>query len=287
MNVNDTAAATLDTLAMSAGAMVHDASGFGLPMNEEPLTESLLLEFKRALRSRICIKTFTKHKEHDTGADWDMFFRFPRIAPLPFRVQAKRERDGVFDLLYGRPKMRQLTRLLQSSAQHQMIPVYALYSDRSTVGWHRCHCGREIAGPTTSLAVLSGGRALELARARTTDAPSVLERASAISCLVRCSTGTLNGWSVANRLLNETQHAVRTAAEEDSQRGTFQDLDNQYDAEDFPFPFDAPPNLPPDVLDLLGEPSEAKISKVLSERGVRGVALIEFEDREPISEVAG
>jgi hypothetical protein len=287
MNVSDTAAATLDTLAMSAGAMIHDAAGFGLPMNEEPLTEFLLLELKRALRSRIWIKTFTKHKEHDTGADWDMFLRFPRVATLPFRVQAKRERDGAFDLLYGRPKMRQLTRLLQSSAQHRMIPMYALYSDRSTVGWHRCHCGRAIAGPTTSLAVLSGGRALELARARTTGAPSVLERASAISCLVRCPTGTANGWSVANRFLNETRHAVWTAAEEDGESATFPDLVSQYDAEGFPFSFDAPPNLPPEVLDLLREPSEAKISKVLSERGVRGIALIDFEDRETISEGVG
>jgi hypothetical protein len=287
MSVSNGAATTLDTLAMSTGRMVHDAAGFELPMNEEPLTEFLLLELKPALRSRIRIKTFTKHREHDTGADWDMFFRFPGVAPLPFRVQAKRERDGFFDLLYGRPKMRQLTRLLQSAAKHHMIPMYALYSDRSTVGWHHCHCGREIAGPTTSLAVLSGGRALELARARTTGVPVVLERASAFSCLVRCATGKPNGWSVANRFVNETQHAVRTAANEEGQRSIFLDLANEYNADGFPLSFDAPASLPSEVLDLLQEPSEAKIWKLLSNRGVRGVAVIDFEERDSISEVFG
>ena len=124
---------------------MDDAYSFPIGLNEETLTEMLLLKLARQFRGRgIEIKSFTKYEEGTsyrggapTGADWEWRFEGPSGLGKTVRIQAKRlyMRDGNYGGLDG---MGQQRKTLVSSCG-AAIPLYVLYN-----------------GPSTSL--LDGGR---------------------------------------------------------------------------------------------------------------------------------
>jgi hypothetical protein len=201
-------AAYLDEAAAWVGSSTRDALAAGLPLNEEPVTEFLLLRLKQHLGEQVQITTYTKTQERVSGADWAFYFRLPGQPMWPFRVQAKRARDGRFDLRYGRGPwpQRQIGRLLGQAARDGEIPLYALYSDQIGQAWRSCGLCRPgdwrdwhewrlptgpipgvLPGPGFSVAVLPAGVAFELAINGQTGAAHVLGRTSALACMVRCA----------------------------------------------------------------------------------------------------
>lgn len=103
-----------------------DAARLGLFMNEETITESILLFLARGHKHHgLNIKVYTKQEERRVGADWAWCFMNGGRA-VAMRVQAKRLYSGAhYDAL--KPTGGQINRLINQSGTHH--PYYVFYND--------------------------------------------------------------------------------------------------------------------------------------------------------------
>jgi hypothetical protein len=103
-----------------------DAARMGLFMNEETITETILLRLARSHRHHgLRIEVYNKPKERRLGADWAWCFMHDSRA-VAMRVQAKRLYSGArYDAL--KPKGGQIKRLISQARSHH--PYYVFYND--------------------------------------------------------------------------------------------------------------------------------------------------------------
>lgn len=114
-----------------------DAFAIPIGLNEETITEMLLLNLAREFAGRgIEVRSFTKYEEGisyrggaPTGADWEWRFEGPGGIGKTVRVQAKRlyMREGNYGGLEGRGEQRKT--LVSSSGA--ALPLYVLYNGPS------------------------------------------------------------------------------------------------------------------------------------------------------------
>lgn len=135
-------------------AWVHDrlklADSLSVPMGEETITETLLLDLRLALGGYLEVEPFTKYQEsRRTGADWEWWF-CDGVGQRMYgmRVQAKKlkVKSGTpyYDFAY-KPKLstkRQVDRLISAADSDGLPAVYAMYNgpdlDLSSFTWACC-----------------------------------------------------------------------------------------------------------------------------------------------------
>ncbi len=135
-------------------AWVYDrltlARQLGSPLDEETITQTLLIDMAAQLGPLIRIESFTKSQEaKQTGADWEWWFCDGEDEPtFGLRVQAKklqsRASGPFYDFDYVTPSTgkRQIDRLIESADRDRLPAVYALYNgpdlDLSRFQWNCC-----------------------------------------------------------------------------------------------------------------------------------------------------
>ena len=100
----------------------------GLSLNEETVTEGLLLDLKVHFPGDVMIVPFTKRREARIGADWAWAFVGPDGRCCQgMLVQAKRldDNDCGYRSLY---KGKQMERLIASAKRYRLPPVYTFYN---------------------------------------------------------------------------------------------------------------------------------------------------------------
>jgi hypothetical protein len=103
-----------------------DAAQMGLFLNEETITERILLFLARRHKNDgLNIKVYTKQEEGHVGADWAWCFMHGNRA-VAMRVQAKRLYSGArYNAL--KPTVGQINKLINQSGAHH--PYYVFYND--------------------------------------------------------------------------------------------------------------------------------------------------------------
>lgn len=129
----------LRSLAGWAWNRQNDAKRHGLSLQEETLTEILLLRIAKDCRPlRLQVRMFTRPQENRNGADWEWFLRGPSCHGIGYRVQAKRlYQTGRHKGQYGGhdPAGPQTTKLI-SMAGKSNIPIYVFYNNDSTTAFY-------------------------------------------------------------------------------------------------------------------------------------------------------
>lgn len=134
-------------LRLIAGWIWHeqdDAFGFGLSLQEETLTEILLLKMARDLGPvGLDVQMFKKPEEGQNGADWEWYFEGPNCS-AGFRIQAKilkhnKASPGEYKQL-GLPKG-QTQNLIDEAKKHRFNPIYIFYN-------HPCVLDHDLFGPS-------------------------------------------------------------------------------------------------------------------------------------------
>jgi len=112
----------------------NDAKTHGLSLQEETLTEMLLLRIAKDCKSLgLQVKMFTRHEEKRNGADWEWFVKGQRCS-IGYRIQAKRlYHAGPLRGQYGGhdPKGPQTAKLIKDAGTNN-IPIYIFYNHSST-----------------------------------------------------------------------------------------------------------------------------------------------------------
>jgi hypothetical protein len=117
------------SLRIAAGRVWHnmaDAAQHRLFLNEETITESILLFLARRHRSsQLAIKVYTKQEEKKSGADWAWCF-MDGGQSVAMRIQAKRlYGDAKYQAL--NPSGQQINQLISTADGHH--PFYVFYND--------------------------------------------------------------------------------------------------------------------------------------------------------------
>lgn len=182
---------------------LEQSHSLGAPLDEETLTQTLLLDLRAMLGAQVQVSEFTRAAEsRATGADWEWWFCDSLGGRLfGMRVQAKKLkwiRVGVagYDFKYtpqserkkAKPT-RQVDRLLQAAARDHLPAVYALYNgaelDLSTFAWGCCFApNREAFG----VALLAADAARNAADIGDGSLASIGHLARPWSCCALCPT---------------------------------------------------------------------------------------------------
>lgn len=119
--------------ARRAWQLLGKSKTYSSKVGEETITELLQLYLSQN-KGRIVVKSYTKPQESKNGADWDWWFvNKARTEFLGIRIQAKTiepvsEEYKYLHYLSGKRKASQANKLLKSSVQDGMVPLYALYT---------------------------------------------------------------------------------------------------------------------------------------------------------------
>ena len=103
------------------------------PFNEESITETILLELKELHPNHLKVVSFSKFREHKTGADWEFWFVDQKgQRGVGWRVQAKRiyRPSETYDALHPSDKDpdSQIQKLIRMAHQQGLLPVYCFYN---------------------------------------------------------------------------------------------------------------------------------------------------------------
>lgn len=110
------------------------AKRVGMPFSEETITDTVLLDLTTQNPGEIKIVPFNKHREGQTGADWEWcFYDLASSTFQPILVQAKllddRDREySHIDRLIGSTGVRQIDRLLATASRRRIPAIYAFYN---------------------------------------------------------------------------------------------------------------------------------------------------------------
>lgn len=106
-----------------------DAAHFGLALQEETITEMLLLCMARQLTPLgFKVRIFSRKEESHHGADWEWFYKSPN-RQVSFRVQAKRlyrSPRGLGSYIGFTPSGHQLKNLISKAGRAN--PIYVFYN---------------------------------------------------------------------------------------------------------------------------------------------------------------
>jgi hypothetical protein len=121
-----------DAIRREAGRVWREkaqAEGLGLFVNEESITETMLLNLATTFQgSGLFVRPFSKAQEKRNGADWELWF-IQGANAVGLRVQAKRLfPSGKYDSL--KPTGSQIATLIKRAGK--CFPVYVFYNDPST-----------------------------------------------------------------------------------------------------------------------------------------------------------
>jgi hypothetical protein len=113
------------------------AGRFGLFLNEETITELILLNLATACQGHgLFVRPFSKTQEKKTGADWEFWF-IQGTRAVGLRVQAKRLfPSGDYSSL--KPGGAQMTQLTSNAGN--CCPVYVFYNDAVAYRWSKPIC---------------------------------------------------------------------------------------------------------------------------------------------------
>lgn len=140
----------LRSLAGWAWNRQNDALQHGLSLQEETLTEMLLLRIAHDCRPLgLRVRMFTRAQESRNGADWEWFVRGPRCSGIGYRVQAKRLfQKGRYKGKYGGhdPAGPQAGKLI-AMAGSANFPIYVFYNNSSTTAFDT-HSSAGFRGPS-------------------------------------------------------------------------------------------------------------------------------------------
>ena len=134
VDISKSPAKLVSTLAMLGDATSRNLAFSYLPdvpvsYGEETITESNLLELRRRHSDLVHLRTFSKHQESKTGADWEWYIVGLKRT-FRMRVQAKRvQRNGVLKInhIVGQSGKQQRDILIETSHEKQMRPMYCIY----------------------------------------------------------------------------------------------------------------------------------------------------------------
>lgn len=181
---------------------VHDrlklADSNSVPMSEETVTETLLLDLRLTLGAHLEVDAFTKYQEsHRTGADWEWWFS-DGVGQRMFgmRVQAKKLKiksgTPYYDFAY-KPKLsslRQVDRLIAAADRDGIPAVYAMYNgpelDLSSFIW--VCCNELPSDGVFGVSLLSAEAARRLADQGNTSLAQVGALSRPWSCAALCPT---------------------------------------------------------------------------------------------------
>ena len=125
----------LRSLAGWAWNRQNEAELHGLSLQEETLTEMLLLRIAKECRPLgLEVRMFTRDQESRNGADWEWFFHGPHCAGIGYRVQAKRLfHAGKYRGQYGShdPNGSQTATLIAQAGKAK-IPIYIFYNNSAS-----------------------------------------------------------------------------------------------------------------------------------------------------------
>jgi hypothetical protein len=129
-----------DAMRKEAGRIWREkarAESLGLFMNEETITETLLLNLAKRFQGKtVRVRPFTKAEETKNGADWEFWFMEGQQA-VGLRIQAKRlYPSGRYDALY--PKRAQTKALMSKSGD--CFPVFIFYNDSQSYDFIEPNC---------------------------------------------------------------------------------------------------------------------------------------------------
>lgn len=193
-----------------------DARGFGLPYQEETVTEQLLLALARdpVARRVLQARAFTKAEESRVGADWLWDISGRGGGRFFLRVQAKvltsKGEYGVGQSAaktmraaeatrlrrrLARIKLTQRRVLIRSSAADKVPAVYAFYNDVAGQAHSRTCWWEPVLGPLGGITLASARDVDAIARrhgAHRQYLPAKLfaNRASPLSCALLCNSGS-------------------------------------------------------------------------------------------------
>jgi hypothetical protein len=118
-----------------------------MPFSEETITDTVLLDLATQNPGEITIFPFNKHREGKTGADWEWCFYDRDTSTFqPMLVQAKLldDRDQEYshiDRIIGSTGIRQIDRLISTSARRRIPAIYVFYNhlkDEGRIPSHVC-----------------------------------------------------------------------------------------------------------------------------------------------------
>lgn len=106
----------------------------GIKIQEETITEILLLNLAEKLKGQIKITLFNKIEEGRNGADWEWYIK-KNGKWIGFSVQAKilNYKNGMYDSLF---KKNQIDKLIVNAFKKDLIPIYSFYNfTEKAHGW--------------------------------------------------------------------------------------------------------------------------------------------------------
>jgi len=107
---------------------LRQARSVGFQINEESITDFVLLNFKACGKKQVVTHNFTRQEESRNGADWEWWFVRPNGQCIGFRVQAKvinLQSNGYNQLHYkNKSGVAQTTLLIRDARKHKAIPLY-------------------------------------------------------------------------------------------------------------------------------------------------------------------
>ena len=139
-----------DAFRREAGWIWHQkakASALGLHLNEETITETVLLSLARQFQGgKLAITPFNKPQEARNGADWELWFASGSSSRgLGLRVQAKRlYPSGLYDSL--KPAGVQTNKLIARAGA--CVPVFAFFNDEQMFTPSTPSCGCSYREPS-------------------------------------------------------------------------------------------------------------------------------------------
>lgn len=119
--------------------MLATAADTGMPLQEETITDMLLLQLTARCPGSIKVIPFAKREEAKVGADWEWWF-CDRPKGVGFRVQAKRifTDRWHFNSLKFPVRGPSQTDILIEEAREGVVPLYCFYvfQSRSIIRWN-------------------------------------------------------------------------------------------------------------------------------------------------------
>jgi hypothetical protein len=127
----DVLCGTFRSLSRSTWSLLRRGRRQGVQINEETITNLLMLRLQEVASPNLRVRSFSKREEATTGADWEWWFG-SGVGWVGFRLQAKVidfSSDSFLHLYYAPNGVPQYERLLRDAlaSRPRRLPLYCLY----------------------------------------------------------------------------------------------------------------------------------------------------------------
>lgn len=181
----------LDGIAIAVAHQLSEAEAAGLPLQEETVTETLLLKLHRRLGPAVKLKAFSRRQESRvTGADWELLITGRALNLPSLRVQAKRSHRKRVSFSHRSPDgVFQVDRLIIDAVKTRSIPVYAIYHQQNARD-RTVSCSLDatrLPSEVMGVSILAAGHGVTWSKQTSVEISQVINRAISLGCLARCS----------------------------------------------------------------------------------------------------